>query len=56
MHHGIHHIMTWRAMVTCRRYLPDPLEPKAVARFLKFAPQLDKEVVGEYLGDHKAGL
>jgi brefeldin A-resistance guanine nucleotide exchange factor 1 len=35
------------------KLLPDPLEPKAVARFLKFAPQLDKEVVGEYLGDHK---
>lgn len=35
------------------KLLPEPLEPKAVARFLKFAPNLDKEVVGEYIGDHK---
>ena len=35
------------------KLLPDPLEAAAVARFLKHAPRLDKEVVGEYLGDHK---
>ena len=33
------------------KLLPDPLEPKAVARFLKYAPALDKEVVGDYLGE-----
>jgi len=35
------------------KLLPEPLEANAVARFLKFTPLLDKEVVGEYLGDHK---
>ena len=35
------------------KLLPDPLEPTAVARFLRYTPGLDKEVVGEYLGDHK---
>ena len=33
------------------KLLPDPLEPAAVARFLKYAPALDKEVVGDYLGE-----
>ena len=33
--------------------LPDPLDPAATARFLRRAPRLDKEVCGEYLGDHK---
>ena len=33
------------------KLLPDPLEPRAVARFLKYAPALDKEVVGDYLGE-----
>lgn len=33
------------------KLLPDPLEPLAVAKFLKYAPALDKEVVGDYLGE-----
>jgi len=33
------------------KLLPDPLEPRAAARFLKYAPALDKEVVGDYLGE-----
>ena len=33
------------------KLLPDPLEPVAVAKFLKYAPGLDKEVVGDYLGE-----
>jgi golgi-specific brefeldin A-resistance guanine nucleotide exchange factor 1 len=33
--------------------LPENLTAKAVAKFLKLAPGLDKEVVGEYLGDPK---
>ena len=33
--------------------LPENLTSKAVAKFLKLAPGLDKEVVGEYLGDPK---
>jgi brefeldin A-resistance guanine nucleotide exchange factor 1 len=36
------------------KLLADPLEPAAVARFLKFAPALDKEVVGDYLGEPAA--
>lgn len=33
--------------------LPDPLKANAVARFFKHAPGLDKETLGEYLGDPK---
>ena len=33
--------------------LPDPLEANTVARFFKHAPGLDKETLGEYLGDPK---
>ena len=33
--------------------LPEPLEANAVARFFKHAPGLDKETLGEYLGDPK---
>ena len=36
------------------KLLADPLEPAAVARFLKYAPALDKEVVGDYLGEPAA--
>lgn len=36
------------------KLLPDPLEPVGVAKFLKFAPGLDKEVVGDYLGEPAA--
>ena len=36
------------------KLLPDPLEPAAVAKFLKLAPGLDKDVVGDYLGEPAA--
>jgi len=36
------------------KLLPDPLEPAAVAKFLKLAPGLDKEVLGDYLGEPAA--
>jgi len=34
------------------KVLPDPLEPLAVAQFLRNTPGLNKNLIGDYLGEH----
>ena len=36
-------------MVKANGFLPTPIEPKSLAKFLKTTPNINKKVIGEYI-------